>query len=497
MNKDASFPRKAGSFYEEFILSGLKMYKLKKQKLFRNIILSCFIGILLCGQTVEAAPRVQPLDDELVIVIDPGHGGENLGTIENGFVEKEMTLTTAMAMYEELSKYEDVTIYMTRTTDVDLDLKERAEFAQSVNADFLFSIHYNASLSHTLYGSEVWISNETPYNAYGYQFGYTQMQNMEDLGLFIRGVKTRLGDKGDYYGIIRESVALSIPAVIIEHCSVDEPRDIPFCDDEKDLIAFGKADATSVAQYFGLKSTELNVDYSEYSSQLLPEASANKRVTATLVDNTEPDICTIELQSIDLSANQVTIKVTATDYDTPLMYYSISTDGGETFSSLYPWPDGNVLKGLSKDTFTLEVDSDGTKDIIFRAYNLYDLDTDSNPITAAEMEYMIGRNASEDIAQADSDTKETEVTSKASEEYQSVIKEHKSLGTTTFLPANADDIIAEEEYNVDFLDFLMLCLVVVVILLMIVIASQLVNVMTRKKRRQRRNPLGDNKYHKR
>lgn len=489
---------KAGSFYEEQHNRIYKLgYKMKKKGLIKHLALGCLIGVLLFAQTAEAAPRVQPIDDELVIVIDPGHGGENLGTIENGFLEKEMTLTTALAMYEELSKYEDVTIYMTRTTDVDLDLKERAEFAQSVNADFLFSIHYNASLSHSLFGSEVWISNETPYNAYGYQFGYTQMQNMEDLGLFIRGVKTRLGDKGDYYGIIRESVALSIPAVIIEHCSVDEPRDMPFCDDEEDLIAFGKADATSVAQYFGLRSEELNVDYSEYSSVLLPEASANKRVAATLVDETKPDICMIELQAVDMSTEEVTIKVTATDYDTPLMYYSVSSDGGETFSTLYPWPDSNVMDGTYKDTFTLQVESDATKDIIFRAYNLYDLYAESNVISAMEMEYMVGRNAAEEEASNIVEPSDDATTSSTeSSEYQSVIKEHKSLGTTTFLPADSEDVVVEET-KVDFLDFIMLCLCIVVVLLMIVIASQIVSFITRKRhRRQRKNPSGDNTYHK-
>ena len=52
-------------------------------------------------------------DGELVIVIDPGHGGSNLGADYNGFLEKEMNMTVANAMYEELSKYEDITVYMT------------------------------------------------------------------------------------------------------------------------------------------------------------------------------------------------------------------------------------------------------------------------------------------------------------------------------------------------------------------------------------------------
>ena len=104
---------------------------------------------------VSAAERLQQSKtDTTVIVIDPGHGGENEGTIAGAEKEKYMTMTTARAMYEELSLYDNVEVYLTHTEDVDMTLEERAEFAKNVNADFLFSIHYNASEYHELFGSE-------------------------------------------------------------------------------------------------------------------------------------------------------------------------------------------------------------------------------------------------------------------------------------------------------------------------------------------------------
>ena len=107
-----------------------------------------------------------------------------------------MTMVTALAMYEELTKYDNVDVYLTHTDDVTMSLADRAQFAADRNADFLFSIHYNASMDHDLFGSEVWISSVQPYNAYGYQFGWEQMQQMQDMGLFLRGVKTKLKDNG-------------------------------------------------------------------------------------------------------------------------------------------------------------------------------------------------------------------------------------------------------------------------------------------------------------
>ena len=345
-------------------------------RIWRTMLVLILSGFLLPGK-VLAAPRLQETTGKKVIVIDPGHGGENRGTIENNHEEKLMTMTTALAMYEELLQYDDVEVYLTHTEDVDMPLKKRAEFAQSVEADFLFSIHYNASLNHELFGSEVWVSSVPPYNGYGYQFGYEFLSDMRDQGLLVRGVKTRLGDHGDYYGIIRESVALDIPAVIIEHCHVDEERDASYCDDEEKLKAFGRADAAAVARYFGLKSSSLNVDYSDYS---LAEASASSNVGVTLVDSTEPEICVLDFLNADYETGMLELTVSAEDSDSALLYYSYSLDGGRTFRPREAWPGSDTLTGSYESSFLLqlEIPPNTSPEVIVRAYNMYDLYTESN-----------------------------------------------------------------------------------------------------------------------
>ena len=131
---------------------------LKKNRIRRALCTGLAVALaalLWSPMEAAAALRLQNTGEKVVVVIDPGHGGENLGTTENGHEEKSMTLVTALAMYEELLLYEGVEVHMTRTEDKDMTLKERAEFAKSVDADFLFSIHYNASEYHDAYGSEV------------------------------------------------------------------------------------------------------------------------------------------------------------------------------------------------------------------------------------------------------------------------------------------------------------------------------------------------------
>lgn len=455
-----------------------------KIKRYFGLFLFCVL-FFYSSLPLQAANRVQQTDDTVVIVIDPGHGGENQGTIENGFLEKSMTMITAQAMYDELCLYDNVEVYLTRTEDVDMDLDVRAAYAASVNADFLFSIHYNASVKHNLFGSEVWISTMAPYNAYGYQFGYQQLLTMRDMGLYLRGVKTKWNDNktADYYGIIRESVALSIPAVIIEHCHVDESRDSSFCDTEEKLIAFGKADALSVAKYFGLKSTALGVDYSTESS--LPKAEENHTVQASLQDETPPDVCIIDIAETDEATGTVTLDVTAADYDSPLIYYDYSYDGGATYSPLQMWPESDALAGTYKDTFTLtlQIPSGIQPEIILRAYNMFDASTESNKLSLLHT-FRYGEDAvSEESAAAVQPTEET------------IQKEEKKLpGTTTFMPAVSDEV--EEDAEVSFLSFLKLCLLIVITLFIFLLVSRIFAYYSRRKRRrQRRKQSGNNRNH--
>jgi len=435
--------------------------------------MTLLVLLWLCTASVaQAAPRIQDVGDKLVIVIDPGHGGANEGTIAGEYPEKIMTLISAQAMYDELIQFDNVEVYMTRNDDRDMSLEERAVFAESVDADFMFSIHYNASEHHTLFGSEVWISNQPPYNAYGYQFGHMQMLEMEERGLFLRGIKTRLNDNGlDYYGIIRESVERNVPAVIIEHCHVDEERDIPFCDTQEDWIAFGQADARAVAKYFGLSSSSLGIDYSQEQEQL-PSADEHSRVQSTLRDETSPDVCMIEMVNADYDTGEIEIQITAADYDSPLLYYTYSMDGGTIYSPLKPWPQLDVLEETYADTFSLfvQAESGTTPEIIVRAYNLADLYTESNAIPFLQT-FHYG---------------EPEIEETLPEENSTIVeRDRHTIGTTTFVPAGIGEI-TEKEDAVSILDFLKICLVFVVLLFGIVLISQTISYRRRLKRRRQR-----------
>jgi len=330
-------------------------------------------SILLCAALIVGCWIHTPIQtqakENVVVVIDPGHGGSNLGANPPGYLEKNMTLVTAMAMKTELEKYQGVTVYMTRTTDAELSLEERAQGAKSVNADFLYSLHYNMSSSHYFYGSEVWAQSTGDNYTKGYAQGQLFLNEFINAGLFSRGVKVRLGSTGDeYYGILRHAKNMGIPATIVEHCFLDHVNDMNYNNTVDKLQAFGRLDATAVAKYFGLSSTELGVNYANY-----PKAQVVSTPVPKVQDLTVPDVAALTITGKNASNKTVSIKVNAADKDTGIMYYAYTTDGGATWSSLGIW-----LSATDTLSITVPAKYGNIKTVAVAVFNSYDGMTMSN-----------------------------------------------------------------------------------------------------------------------
>ena len=348
------------------------LQKLKKRTW---LLLLSLLAFLLPFLTVKA-------QRPYVIVIDPGHGGENLGAQYDGYTEKEMTMIVARAMKEELEKYENVAVYLTHDTDTDMSLEERAEFALQKQADFLFCLHFNSSVKHNLYGAEVWIPAFDDYYVSGRQFAEIEMEVLTGSGLYSRGIKTKLSKRGDdYYGILRHCSERQIPSVLIEHCHLDHDYDKPFYQKgEEQLREFGRKDAEAAARYFGLVSAVLGTDYSQETLREIKRPEG-----AVKPDETQPETCDIRVLSIDEKTGEITVNMTASDSDSYIQYYQYSFDGGSTVSELKKWPRPVWYQSDPELTFKVTVPFDEEIRLCAYAYNGFDLKTMSNIVPVAKI----------------------------------------------------------------------------------------------------------------
>jgi len=107
------------------------------------------------------------------IVIDPGHGGNaelggsshNNATSPSGVLEKNLTLRMAFLVRDALQQAATVgghtlKIILTRETDKNVGLADRARVAKNNKADLFFCIHFNASEKHNARGVETLVDRK-------------------------------------------------------------------------------------------------------------------------------------------------------------------------------------------------------------------------------------------------------------------------------------------------------------------------------------------------
>jgi N-acetylmuramoyl-L-alanine amidase len=443
------------------------LWKILGEKDLKRLLL-IFSSLLFSAFIWQSGSIQVHAEEPIVVVIDPGHGGENLGAEYEDYTEKDMTMIVADAMKEELEKYEGIQVYMTRYGDIEneMSLEERSEFAASVNADFMFCLHFNMSAEHTLFGSECWVSAFGEEYSKGYSFASVEMELLQDMGLYSRGIKTRLNSKGtDYYGIIRTATERGIPCVLIEHCHLDQENDKPYYDHDEKLKAFGKLDATAVAKYFNLRSETLGVDYSSYENVQIPVPTG-----VVKPDSTEPDVCMIDVLEQNMDNGEVTVQVSAMDYDSGMLYYDYSYDNGVTFSERQRWGD----KNQDTITFTMKVPPGVVPQIVVNAYNGYDLYTTSNMVSLPSMDYKTEEELAEELAET--------------EAVESAAMQDSTVNTTQNRDVIDQDIILpeEEEEPASLGYFLMVCGVCALLVLGMVFSVTLILRSHARRRRRRR-----------
>jgi N-acetylmuramoyl-L-alanine amidase len=76
-----------------------------------------------------------------VIVLDPGHGGDDTGAQKHGAIEKNVVLAFSLKLRDKLNATGRYKVLMTRETDVFVELNARREFAERHSASLFVAVH--------------------------------------------------------------------------------------------------------------------------------------------------------------------------------------------------------------------------------------------------------------------------------------------------------------------------------------------------------------------
>ena len=177
------------------------------------------------------------------VFISAGHGGSDSGAVGNGFKEKDLNLSIAMACGNYL-KSKGVEVQMSRVKDEDDDLNQEARESNAFGPDLTVSIHNNAGGGD---GVEAWYSIV---GGLGKTCAENILAEVVKIGQNSRGAKTRKGSNGrDYYGFIRQTKA---PAVIVECAFIDNATDIQIINTESKRVVMGEAIAKGILKTLGI-----------------------------------------------------------------------------------------------------------------------------------------------------------------------------------------------------------------------------------------------------
>ena len=159
--------------------------------------------------------------DQVVIVVDPGHGGEDPGKVgTNDVQEKDLNLQIAKKL-ENLLTEKGYSVVMTRTEDVSLheegkntvreqknsDLKQRAFVANEQKAGLFISIHMNKFESPDVKGAQVFFKKE---DTKGAEYAKNIMNSLKKFDTENHRQEKVLPNKNLTFS------KLNVPAVLVE-----------------------------------------------------------------------------------------------------------------------------------------------------------------------------------------------------------------------------------------------------------------------------------------
>jgi N-acetylmuramoyl-L-alanine amidase len=175
-------------------------------------IAAACLALMLGAWTTGAAAQTFRFS---TVVIDPGHGGKDGGSVWNGLIEKKLCLDVAKRVETGL-KSRGLKTSMTRRTDVFVELSQRARLANRVPSSIFVSIHFNGSRTTLISGGEVY---------------YRSPRGRVLASAISRSIKSRVtgGTRGIFHGNYKVLRETRMPAVLVECGYLSNKREAARC----------------------------------------------------------------------------------------------------------------------------------------------------------------------------------------------------------------------------------------------------------------------------
>lgn len=203
--------------------------------------------------------RPKELYDKIVVV-DAGHGGEDLGAVVSGTktYEKNVTLSYLLGIKALADEQQEIKFYYTRTTDANCStdygesLELRTDLVANVDADLFLSIHLNSNENKSYHGTEMYY-NET-------QDSWTGFNSRAFAEILMENVTKALGTVDNGYGAAATTLSMvkyvDVPVTLAELCYISNEGDRGLVLDESKKRATEEALFASIQEAFRIMESE-------------------------------------------------------------------------------------------------------------------------------------------------------------------------------------------------------------------------------------------------
>ncbi len=175
---------------------------------------------------------------EFRIIIDPGHGGYDIGAkSKDGLLEKDLNLDIALRMKDILSEKEGINVYLTREEDKYMVPEERVSFANDLRGDVFISLHFNWSPSQDTKGFNIFVNSDKSQIGLDLNSGFDPGEKLSNdklsskSKLFAKEIIDRLSNIIPTGGKCKEAPlilmdGLFMPGVVLEILYLSNPDDL-------------------------------------------------------------------------------------------------------------------------------------------------------------------------------------------------------------------------------------------------------------------------------